>query len=435
MSTKQVSVEVSDEGTVRRVFNPSQKFIKDWERCENKVHLKLAYVRYIASVDTVAQTFQVAIGFDMSWKSSPADERSWASNPAKFVPEFVPNFEFPNAKEEIKERREQENGNPFKIDVIDGVSYNFLRTLVYLKCMERYELYSFPFDVQELTVTMDTSFVPVQKSMFVPHLGSLYIDEEAAETNDAGPIQDGDPQGGTLLILNRAFCAIPEFRARRVVLEFASRSGGGGDEDNEDAFRWSQVVIRFQLERRAEGFLWRIAFLSVLLAVTALSSFALEVDQLAERQSLLITLILASVAFQYVVQSELPQVPYVVLLEKLTLATFTSNVVLMCLVSLLSTNLITEDQDMRERIDFYFAITYVIWLGGSVVAFFLYGMYRRRFERTKLNMGALGLKEYNNDEREDSAIVVSGDGVCKESLDRSPDGLDGFITFAGKALE
>lgn len=427
----QISVEVNEHGDVSRMINPSQKFIKDWEQCENKVHMKLVYVRYIADVDTVAQTFSVAIGFDMSWKSSAQDVKRWKSDPLNFKPDFIPNFEFPNAKEETMERREQENGNPFKIDIIDGEPYNFLRTLVYLTCMERFELSSFPFDVQELTVTMDTSFFPVQKSMFVPHLNALSIDEDAGLHGGNEPIQHGQPNDGTLLILNRAFCAIPEFRATRVVLEFASRSSPG-DEDKEDAFRWSQVVIRFQLERRSEGYLWRIAFLSVLLAVTAMSAFALNVDDLSDRQGLLITLILASVAFQYVVQSGLPAVPYIVLLEKLTIATFTSNVVLMLLVSLLSTNFITSDEDTRDRIDTYFAIAYIVWLIFSVGSFFLYGIYCRKVEREKLRMGALALRDHNHDDKEDSAVLVSGTGFLQESVTRPSAGIDGFVSFAGK---
>ncbi|GBG16273.1 Hypothetical Protein FCC1311_117482, partial [Hondaea fermentalgiana] len=40
----QVTVAMDDDGTVRRIYNPSQKFIKLWEDCENKVHIDLVYV-------------------------------------------------------------------------------------------------------------------------------------------------------------------------------------------------------------------------------------------------------------------------------------------------------------------------------------------------------------------------------------------------------
>ncbi|GBG35307.1 Gamma-aminobutyric acid receptor subunit beta, partial [Hondaea fermentalgiana] len=310
---------------------------KLWEDCENKVHIDLVYVRYIAAVDTVQQTFEIAMGLEMSWRASSADRKRYEKNPYEYIPDFVPNYEFPNAKSEDRETRAHQDGSSYKIiqDENDGEYYNCMRPLVYLTCMERFELWSFPFDVQELTVTMDTPFydMSVKKTMYVPPRGAFRIDEEASK--EVKVVQDGEPLPGKLVILNRAFSAIPQFRARRVVIEFAARSDPG-EEDDDDAYQYGQLVIRFQLERRFEGYLWRIAFLSILLAVTALTCFTLEVDQFAERQAMLMTLILASVAFQYVVQAELPAVPYVVLLEKLTIATFVSNILLLCLVSLVS---------------------------------------------------------------------------------------------------
>lgn len=426
----QISVEIDDGGRVRRVTNPAQKFIRLWEDCEQKVHIDLVYVRYIAAVDTVQQTFEIAMGLEMSWLASEGDIARYKKNKFDFVPDFVPNYEFPNAKSEDRETRAHQDGARYKIIKDKGESYVCMRPLVYLTCMERFELQSFPFDVQELTVTMDTPFydMSVKKTMYVPPRKAFHIDRDAPK--DVDVVQDGEMLDGKLVILNRAFSAIPQFRARRVVIEFAARSDPG-EEDDEDAYQYGQLVIRFQLERRYEGYLWRIALLSILLAVTALTCFALDYTQFAERQALLMTLILASVAFQYVVQSELPAVPYVVLLEKLTIATFVSNILLLCLVSLLSSTVISSDPEWRKRMDVCLAVGYVVVLFACVVGFFFYGLYRRRVELHKLDMGSIDLRNANYLAKEDSAINVTGLGMLPESRTLPVRGQNGFLSFSG----
>jgi len=376
------------------------------------------YVRYLSEINTKAQTFCCAIGFDFVWKASETDVRSWERDPEAFVPEYVPNFEFPNASSETKEMRAQENGNPYMIVEKPQGKYNFVRILEYLTCFGRFELYAFPFDVQELTVVMDMSFAGVEKAIFVPPLESY--DEE------------GHPAAGSMLALNRAFCAIPEFHAKRVVVEFASRSAEGEEDKDDETFRWSQIVIRFQLERRSEGFLGRIAFLCLLLAITSVATFTLDpVEERADRLGFLITLVLASVAFQYIVSNQLPQVPYLVLLEKYTISVFTSTVLLLGLVSLLGGDFITSDEDERERLDRLFGIGFICWLVFSQIVFVLYGLRTRARERGKFMMGMRKLHKYNFNAREDSQINVTWSGMLKESKRVRKEPVNAFVSFEG----
>lgn len=231
-----VRLDVGMPGVSPELASPSDRFMRDWDNSANPVQLKMIYVRYICDVDLRSQTFRAAIGFDMSWPSSDADVSSWNKSPATFVPEYVPNFEFPAAKDSTEERRAQENGNAFKIDEVDVdgevVPHNFLRTLVYVTCIERYELGNLPFDTQELNVVMDMSFAGVEKAMFVPPKESV-----ASRT-------EGDVSTAPFLILNREYCAVPEYRVRRAVAEFTSRSYGSDAELDDKAFRWAQVTLR-----------------------------------------------------------------------------------------------------------------------------------------------------------------------------------------------
>jgi hypothetical protein len=97
----------------------------------------LVYIRYIADVDTLNQTFKSAFGLDMLWPATEADKQAYAANQKTFEPSWVPNFEFPSAKEVTLERRVLVTGNPFKVTP-DG--FNFCRTLVTGTFMEKFEL-------------------------------------------------------------------------------------------------------------------------------------------------------------------------------------------------------------------------------------------------------------------------------------------------------
>jgi hypothetical protein len=57
------------------------------------IQLKLVYIRYVADVKTLDQTFKTAFGLDMLWPASDTDKRAYAADPITFTPQWVPNFE------------------------------------------------------------------------------------------------------------------------------------------------------------------------------------------------------------------------------------------------------------------------------------------------------------------------------------------------------
>ena len=75
-----------------------ERFVKDWNKTEIPVEIKGMYIRHIADVDTIDQSFKIAIGYDMMWPATNEDINSWKANDVEFKPAFIPNFEFPNAQ-------------------------------------------------------------------------------------------------------------------------------------------------------------------------------------------------------------------------------------------------------------------------------------------------------------------------------------------------
>ena len=76
------------------------------------------------------------------------------------------------------------------------------------------------------------------------------------------------------------------------------------------------IILRLKMKRRWKVFLWNIVFLMMCICALALTAFALGPDNLGERLNLVITLVLTTVAFSYVVFDNLPNVPYLTFMVK-----------------------------------------------------------------------------------------------------------------------
>ncbi len=284
-----------------------------------------------------------------------------------------------------------------------------------LTCIERLELQAFPFDVQELTLTMDMTFAPVQKAMFVPSRG-IFPKPDTVGNNTVGSsdvmLSTADFNSPNL-ILNRQYCTIPDFDVERCVVQFCNTCYAGEEHLVNDAFRWSQVVIRFQIKRRAAGYLYRVGFYNLLLAYTSVCTFALSpVDDLGDRIGFLITLILAAVAFQFIVSQYLPNVSYLTILDKYTFIVFTICCILLGIVSLIGVADVTNEQ--RVLYDRWCLYIYLITLTVVQALFWVYGLRAREKQMEHFKMGELELKKVNY-LKMDTPITVGKGGLLKES--------------------
>jgi hypothetical protein len=369
------------------------------------LQLKLVYVRYVADVDTLNQSFRTAFGLDMLWPATESDKANFQRDPKTFEPGYVPNFEFPNAKEVDLERRVLASGNAFKVTP-DG--FNFLRTLVTGTFMEKFELYNYPFDVQALTVIMDMSFDLKEEALFVPSFASYSLQSEHDPSDVNNFVQ-----------FNRAFSAIPDFVARRVITEFSVR-------DN----CWGQMVMRIQMERRPEGTLGRIASMCSLLNASTLCVFAMDpVTDLGNRVSFLITLILAFVAFQFIISSSLPTTPYLTLMDQYTLASFMFLVLTMCIISIMGRVQFASLDAYHDADNMLFYIAASVDVAIQLL-FIARSFHARRVELAKLDMDMNTLNATNKGP-DDTPINVYGAGVLHESADTFTG--DPVISFQGMA--
>ena len=261
------------------------------------------------------------------------------------------------------------------------------------------------FDVQDLTIIMDLSFDLKEEALWVPWSESFSLDN---------PKEQGSSTKN-FIQFNRAFSAIPDFEAQRVIVEFAVR---------EDC--WGQVKIRIQMARLPEGTLGRIASLCALLGISTLCTFSMDpVNNHTDRVNFLITLILAFVAFQFIVSSSLPDAPYLTILDKYTLSSFTYIVTLqgvLCIIERAS-----SDVPYRIYIDnilFFVCLGVVLLIQGG---FILRGFLARHKEFKKLQLGMRQLDEVNDD-KSSTPINVYGSDLLQDCTTKTTG--DPFVTFA-----
>ena len=75
-------------------------------------------------------------------------------------------------------------------------------------------------------------------------------------------------------------------------------------EADEELKRYPMLHIYFVGERRAAYYMWNIALPNFLLSLLVFTSFAIPKEDLADRLSVTLTLVLTSVAFKYMVSQE-----------------------------------------------------------------------------------------------------------------------------------
>jgi hypothetical protein len=181
------------------------------------------------------------------------------------------------------------------------------------------------------------------------------------------------------------------------------------------------------MARRPEGSIGRIVVQCALLALATLCTFSLDpVDGHGDRINFLVTAILAFVAFQFIVASQLPMTSYLTLLDKYTQVTFAFLVLLQLTLSALNRS--SYDRDTRGSIDnilFFVSMSTVV---GIQLIFGIVAYFRRNQELRKLTMSMSELDKVNT-QSDDTPINVYGDGEIFE--DSSAQKGDPALTFSG----
>ena len=231
----------------------------------------------LVRVDTIGQTFGCAFSYTMSWPVTRIDVISFVATPEeeriKWKPVFMPSrLEVGNPSDGDSDPPKVVPG-PCKLLVEAGEVVAQMTVTVSGTFHEAFELESYPFDVQPLTITLQ-----------------LPVGIQAAHTFQVLP--NGDP------------CKIntTEWLWKR---NFATSSGDGG------------ISCGLVVAREFFVHVYRIMIMMALFAVIPLAGFSLEAeDSTSDRLGLAVTMLLTATAYSLVISASLPTLGYLTLLDQ-----------------------------------------------------------------------------------------------------------------------
>eukprot|EP01083_Nonionella_stella_P185703 677770_1 len=267
----------------------------------------MVWVFRIADVDLVKETFFANFAIEFHWHCTKTDYESYQSDPSNYVPSYIPNFVFMNGEADKIELQTQNDNQGYKI-AATGDKGTFgetfgdkLRCPVMNLCYyeisgtfaEKFELKGFPFDVQSLQIQFK-SIDDASVAVFVPSMIQF----------------KGDFTG--YFLLNHS--TLQEYTVHPPFLEY---------DVLQNFVKQPFINIRLKIERNYMVYMWSIYLLAFVSTASTLFAFALDpVEDLADRLGFVVTLLLTAVAFQFVVTSELPKLPYLTVLDEYIVSSF-----------------------------------------------------------------------------------------------------------------
>jgi len=128
--------------------------------------------------------------------------------------------------------------------------------------------------------------------------------------------------------------------------------------------RYSRAYLALTVVRIPNYYLWNVSVMLLLLGTLSLTTFSIDFDDIGERLSSILTLVLATVAFKLVIANDTPNISYLTVLDIYTLFT----VVFICMIGIAFSIMHgfhknDMDKDLCERVDIWALIVFAsIWV-------------------------------------------------------------------------
>jgi hypothetical protein len=267
-------------------------------------------VKDLSSVNTQQQNFKVSYFLMKMWKPSAAEYEAYMANPTTYTPAWRPKLQCHNQESGAPPRQIiNEMGNFFSLlsdTTVDSwgrkcihgslgrnpaltEDWCLLSTVEFFEtvCYETFDLRNFPVDTQSL---------------------SLMLESESTRNNmrlHPNPVAftSGDPTSCDVEYLPR----VPDFQSAQPIFQVFNVG------------KFDRVALSFKLMRRWQGFAKRLYSVSAILSLSTCAVFFMDPKtQFTNRVSLIVTLMLTQVAFQFSASAHVPLVPYNTLFDAYT---------------------------------------------------------------------------------------------------------------------
>ena len=398
LKQKELAITSSVSPSARDEEEKEKKFIKNEQEAtaDDADVLRVGVVmtmNSISEINTASQSFNCRFHLRFVWVASDEDIDSWENKGGKddteWMPSFIPQIIFPNALTKPDMSLKDGTQRHYKInkkqrDKKTGAPYIHYDCIVQGTFTEIFELQSFPFDCQDMTMMIKlVNKDGMKKYRFVPHPGSTPVFAKFQLSNSV----------------------TTEWTMHEPTLEF------GFTDPSASRYRQSYplVIAKFRMERNSSFYLTRVCVYLAMLSALSLTTFGINVDEVGDRLSVDFTMLLAIIAYQLVVGSLLPIVEFLTFIDKyssfatifVSLITFENGI-----LGYLYTNAgddnddvvdVEDAQDQIKSIDgSLFWIFVVVWAIGQIV-FTVIGNNIKKNELKKLKMGTKELQKLYSD--------------------------------------
>jgi len=322
----------------------------------------------LSAINSVDQSYSIYGVMDYDWIATEKDKQELErlTNEDKlneYEPHWIPHCEPKNAVEAEINPELWDTDCAYKIETINGVKYNVKRVLYKGTFKEPFELENFPFDVQDL------SFV----------FGAM--------EGDHGKMVNFVPSrmhNGQFFTIEETYSALAEWDivALMVDEELIHWKDVFKQYIGENELVSERIVFRAQVRRRSKAVMTRIIFWMFLLGLLSVAVYSIAPDDVADRLGFIITMILAIVAFQFVISSTIPQVTYLTLIDKYNLFVFIS--IMLATLETVVVGAHSTNFENADTIDSWSSFIYIgYYLIGNVI-FIIYSYHKSKQELKKI---------------------------------------------------
>lgn len=310
--TRTLTVSPSN-GIVKKVREQIQRDTKFYQPGTPHIIGISMQVHYIKQINTVEQQFDA--GFYLSYEFQPSEDdvKSWreaekSGSLADWTPHYVPSFRFPNAFDFIQRDHKAYLDGSFYSLLVNGerdtrgamvdMPFDYIlaaRLAIRGTFGEPLELHDFPFDCQELSINIASS-AAVSMQIMVPHF-----------------------RRKNFVNISQDVSTFPEWTPHPPVVDLTvsdpSKSARG--------LQFSDFNLVLKFERISKAYILRVYSQLALITITGFTMFAMNAEEeLADRLATAFTLLLTAVAFMFVIESKLPNVPYLTAMDYYVITSF-----------------------------------------------------------------------------------------------------------------
>jgi len=363
-------------------------------------------IHSITNINTVKQTFECRISLHFAWQPCKyhvdSKNRHWQDS------YWNPVFTFPNiinydVREYLVNKKDWSwrNRGPFRTirqgdrnekgfqDPLSVGALNIGVIEIIATFAEQFELQQFPFDVQDLTLVIWSS-TRSEICQFVPN-NLFYTNRDFSNRK--------------LIDYPDLYCPTHGFGIVHLSTRFSTIGSEWIVEDpivdiNTDTF--SSIIIRNKVWRKPKVYVVRMVLPMALVTLGSCASFFITLEQEGERLNYGFCAVLTAVVYQLVIYSELPQIPYMTLLDKYILVCFIYMFSIVIETGVMKeVRMSSEDKESVEYVDGLIAWAF-IFIYVTMNAWFAYNSASKRvLESKKTNMNGEQLERYFGIEVED----------------------------------